>query len=123
MYETFFFYFTISSLYLSLIIIVNFDFIQNLCFKWFSMWSCKFSLFQVILVSIIVLLSCMIFALLYSLSALKTRYIIKEPAYISEEQNALIKHNVNLSKMYLPFTKFTNKSHNFQAISQHLNNK
>ena len=25
--------------------------------------------------------------------------------------------------MYLPFTKFTNKFHNFQATSQHLNNK
>ena len=25
--------------------------------------------------------------------------------------------------MYLPFTKFTNKFHNFQAMSQYLNNK
>ena len=25
--------------------------------------------------------------------------------------------------MYLPFAKFTNKFHNFQAMSQHLNNK
>ena len=82
-----------------------------------------FYLFQVILVNIIVLLNCMIFTLLCSLFTFKTRYIIKEPACINEEQDALIKHNVNLSKMYLPFTKFTNKSHNFQAISQHLNNK
>ena len=28
-----------------------------------------------------------------------------------------------LSKMYLPFTKFSNKFHNFQAMSQHLSNK
>ena len=82
-----------------------------------------FSLFQVILVTITVLLNCMIFTLLYSLFTFKTRYIIKEPTCIIEEQDALIKHNVNLSKMYLPFTKFTNKFHNFQAISQHLNNK
>ena len=103
MYETFFFYFTISSLYLSLIIIVNFDFIQNLCFKWFSMWSCKFSLFQVIRVSILVLLSCMIFTLLYSLSTLKTRYIIKELARIIKEHDTSIKHNVsfkNVSSFY-----------------------
>ena len=25
--------------------------------------------------------------------------------------------------MYLPFAKFTNKFHNFQAMSQHLNNE
>ena len=25
--------------------------------------------------------------------------------------------------MYLPFTKFSNKFHNFQAMSQHLSNK
>ena len=82
-----------------------------------------FSLFQVILVSIIILLNCMIFTLLCSLFTFKTRYIIKESACIIEEQDALITHNVNLTKMYLPFTKFTNKFHNFQAISQHSNNK
>ena len=98
MYEAIFFYFNISSLYLSLIINVNFDFIQNLCFKWFCMWSCKFSLLQVILVSIIVLLGCMIFTLLYSLSTLKIRYIIKEPACIIKEHDTSIKPNVNFQK-------------------------
>ena len=82
-----------------------------------------FSLFQVIPVSIIVLLNCMIFTLLCSLFTFKARYIIKEPACIIEEQDTLIRHDVNLSKMYLPFTKFTNKFQSFQAISQHLNNK
>ena len=82
-----------------------------------------FSLFQVIPVSIIVLLNCMIFTLLYSLFTFKAWYIIKEPTCIIEKQDILIRHDVNLSKMYLPFTKFTNKFRNFQAISQHLNNK
>ena len=56
------------------------------------------SLFQVILVSIIVLLSCMIFTLLCSLYTFNTRYIIKKPVCIIKEQDTLIKHNVNFQK-------------------------